>query len=253
MTRLDQTAWPEIALRAESAANDSEVLVIMPLGSTEQHGAHLPFTTDTDIAVGIAEGVRRALSEAGVTTVLAPAFAFGSSGEHQSFPGTISLGTEALIVSLTELVRSASSWGHRILFINGHGGNLAALTAAVLRMNGEGHSVAWVACDPPSVSSLAHEEMDAHAGRLETSLMLALRPEVVDLPAAVAGNPNPLPMLIAEMRQGGVEAVSPNGVLGDPSGASADEGRALVAALVGQIRDRIISWHVDERGQLSAT
>ena len=229
------------------------MLVIVPLGSTEQHGAHLPFTTDTDIAVGVAERVQRVLSEAGTSSVLAPALAFGSSGEHQSFAGTLSIGTEALARTLVELVRSAATWGHRILFVNGHGGNLPALTVAIPQLIGEGHSVAWVACDPPGIRSHTRDEMDAHAGRTETSLMLALRPEAVDLSEAVAGNTEPLSALITQMRRGGVEAVSQSGVLGDPSGASADEGIALVTALVELICNRVASWRVNERGQLSAT
>lgn len=251
MTRLDSAAWPEIASAVQSANRENVMLALVPLGSTEQHGAHLPFSTDTDIAIGVAERVQQLLSEHGMTSVITPALAFGSSGEHQSFPGTISLGTEALTMSLIELVRSATTWCQRILFVNGHGGNLTALSSAVSRLIREGHSVAWVACDPPSIPTLTREAMDAHAGRLETSLMLALRPSAVALSKAAPGNTEPLAALLADMQDYGVGAVSSNGVLGNPSGASAEEGRALVAALVEQIRDRVVSWHVDERGQLS--
>ena len=195
----------------------------MPLGSTEQHGPHLPLDTDTRIAVAVAE-----LAAAGRTGVaVAPALPYGSSGEYAGFAGTHSIGTEALHHVLIELVRSAMHTFKRVVFVNGHGGNHGGVTSAVDQLVHEGHNVsAWWPRVPGG---------DAHAGHTETSLLLAIAPEVVRLDLAVAGNTDPVGDLMPAMRVGGVKAVSPNGVLGDPTGASTEAGEHLLAALVADL------------------
>ena len=100
--------------------------LIVPVGSTEQHGPHLPLDTDTRIAVAVAH---RAAADRG--HLLAPAIAYGASGEHQGFPGTVSIGTAALRTVLVEYGRSACDWAGRLVFVNGHGGNTEALRDAV--------------------------------------------------------------------------------------------------------------------------
>lgn len=206
--------------------------VLVPVGSTEQHGPHLPLDTDTVIAVAVATGAADALRERGRQAVVAPAIAYGSSGEHQDFAGTSSIGTGVLHDVLVELTRSMTSWAARVVFVNAHGGNTTAVRGAVAQLVREGHDVAWAAC--------ATEEVDLHAGRTETSLMLHLAPWHVRVDRAEAGNTGSLEELLPLMVAGGVKAVSANGVLGDPAGATAAEGAALltrmaadVAAIVG--------------------
>lgn len=195
-------------------------VVLVPLGSTEQHGPHLPLDTDTKIAVAVAE--RAAARRSGLW--VAPAVSYGSSGEHAAFRGTLSIGTEVLRSVLVELVRSAAHSFDAVIFVNGHGGNVEAIRAAVDQMRREGHQVAhWWPVVPGG---------DAHAGRTETSLMLAIAPDSVRLDAAEAGATEPLRELLPAMRDGGVIAVSENGVLGDPAGASSDEGMGLLSKLV---------------------
>lgn len=201
--------------------------VLVPVGSTEQHGPHLPLDTDTVIAVGVATGAARALGERGQDVVVAPAIAYGSSGEHQDFAGTSSIGTGVLHDVVVELTRSMSTWASRVVFVNGHGGNLTALRGAVAQLVQEGHEVAWVPC--------ATEEVDLHAGRTETSLMLHLAPGKVRLDRAEPGNTGTLEELLPLMMAGGVKAVSANGVLGDPAGASAEEGAAVLASMVADV------------------
>lgn len=215
--------WPEL--------DADPPLLLVPVGSTEQHGPHLPLATDTMIAEAVARAVRDHLSAAGVPVFVAPAVAYGASGEHEAFPGTVSVGHEALRQLLVEHARSACRWAGAVVFVNGHGGNVATLDAAVDLLKYEGRRVAWAACAPPAG--------DAHAGRTETSVMLHLAPDAVAPGRAAAGATAPLADLLARLRREGVRAVSPNGVLGDPAGASAAEGAQLFAAMVARVRAQV--------------
>ena len=229
MTDLARTAWPEIA---------GAPLLVVPLGSVEQHGSHLPLTTDTAIAGAVARAAVPALDGA----VLAPALAYGASGEHEGFPGTISIGTAALTGLLVEYGRSACRWAGRLLVVNGHGGNLDALRAAVPLLRSEGRDVAWFPCAVPGG--------DAHAGRTETSLMLHVEPTVPVGRRAVAGVTTPLGELLPRLRAEGVRAVSPTGILGDPAGASAQEGAELLDGLVARLVTAAGAWRVGADGRL---
>jgi len=209
--RLGAAAWPDLE-------RTGPLVLIVPLGATEQHGPHLPLETDTLIAVAVAEAVGAARDDVAV----APALPYGSSGEHAGFPGTLSLGQEALELALVELVRSADRFD-AVVLASWHGGNAEPLARAVARLRAEGRRV--VAWDPRPGAA------DLHAGRTETSLVLALAPERVG-PARPVGVVEPLEVLVPQLRARGVRAVSPNGVLGDATGAGPEEGRAIFARLV---------------------
>lgn len=218
----------------------------MPVGSLEQHGPHLPLDTDTRIAAAVAR--RACAGRAGVA--LAPAFSIGASGEHADFPGTLSIGTEALTACLIELGRHASVHWPALLLVNGHGGNAPAVEAAVGRLRYEGRAAhAWHAglprgdahadTDPQADTDAGWPAGDAHAGRFETSVMLALAPGAVRLAQAEPGEIRPIGQILPLLRERGVRAVSGNGVLGDPSGASAAEGERLLARLAAGLTDAI--------------
>ncbi|GFG52130.1 mycofactocin system creatininase family protein [Mycolicibacterium agri] len=174
--------------------------------------------------------------------MLAPPIGYGASGEHQSFPGTVSIGTSALRLLLVEFGRSAASWAHRLVFINGHGGNMEALAAAVALLRYEGRDVAWCSCTTKNA--------DAHAGHTETSVLLYLSPEDVRVDESVPGNRAPLADLLPAMRTGGVAAVSDVGVLGDPTTATAAHGAQLFAEMVDATLARITRWTPDRDGML---
>jgi len=207
------------------------VALVVPLGSTEQHGAHLPLGTDTFVAAELANRLARRRPE----LVVGPALPYGSSGEHAAFAGTLSVGQEALARLLVELGRSADFFVG-LLFLCAHGGNSEALGRAVEQLVAEGRRVrSW---SPPSPA----DRTDLHAGRCETSLMLHLAPSLVRPELARAGTSAPLEDLMAELRRGGVATVSANGVLGDPAGASAAEGLAILDRWTARLASDLEGW-----------
>ena len=212
---IAQARWPE--------CEDVPVLLV-PVGATEQHGPHLPLGTDTTIAAAV-------VARSGLPT--APALPYGASGEHEGFPGTLSIGQAAIELVLLELGRSAGETYRRIVYVSAHGGNAAPAVRAVTRLRQESRDVLlW----------LATWDGDAHAGRTETALQLRLHPGRVLLDRAVPGNTSSIKELLPELIAGGVLAVSPNGVLGDPTGATADEGEALLDRLTADLEAKVVSW-----------
>ncbi|ANY07202.1 mycofactocin biosynthesis peptidyl-dipeptidase MftE [Pseudonocardia sp. HH130630-07] len=226
---LADLTWPDLTGRSPT--------VLVPIGSTEQHGPHLPLGTDTVVASAVAV----ALHDADPALVFAPALPYGAAGEHEGFPGTVSIGQEALHTVLVEYGRSACRWAGRLVLLNGHGGNVDALSSAVALLRREGRDAGWASC----VAAAPGVPLDAHAGRYETSLLEHLAPGRVRRDRAAAGETRPLDEVIDAMRAGGIAAVSPNGVLGDPAGASAGEGRALLDAIVTRVSALLAAWDPD--------
>lgn len=213
MEPLRTATWPDVA------AADRRVL-LLPTGSLEQHGPHLPLATDTLVAEAVAARVHAMRPGTG----LAPAIALGASGEHEGFPGTLSIGSDALCGVVVEVVRYAAAEWEAVVVLNGHGGNADALRRAADLCRREGRTLAVV--------HLGLAGMDAHAGRAETSMLLHLHPDLVRRERASAGAVAPIEQLLPILRTGGVRAVSANGVLGDPAGATAEEGARWVERLV---------------------
>jgi mycofactocin system creatininase family protein len=226
---LADQSWPAVDRLAASGA-----VLAIPIGSTEQHGPHLPLSTDTDIAVALCER----LAEARDDVLIAPAVAFGSSGEHAGFPGTLSIGQPALEVLLIELARSAMQTFSAVLFVSAHGGNAEPVTRATRQLVAEG-------CDVRLYQP--RWEGDPHAGRAETSMMLALRPDLVSMSHAVPGDLRPLAQTLPILRARGVRAISESGILGDPTGATAAEGIALLDALCDALLREVAAWRPASR------
>ena len=233
--RLADQVWPTVAeapehttdatgaTGSERAAGRAPVLIV-PIGACEQHGPHLPIGTDSVIAEELSGRLAAALDAGGRRVWIAPPIAVTASGEHHGFAGTLSIGTAAMHMVVVELVRSAT-WATAVILVNGHGGNREAVDAATAQLVAEGHRVlSWWPSLPDDLVATG----DLHAGYAETSIMLALVPERVDQARATAG---PTAVTLAELRAGGIGAVSPSGVLGDPQGATATAGTALLEVL----------------------
>lgn len=210
---LGRATWPEIAALCR------DCVLAVPIGSLEQHGPHLPLDTDTRIAVELG----RRLSQARTDVVVAPPVSYGASGEHAGFAGTLLIDHAVLADLLLELIRSARASFSGVVLISAHGGNHEALSLVSERCRVDGEAaVVWTPAIPGG---------DAHAGRTETSLMLAIDSAAVRIELAEAGCTDSLEALMPRLRAEGVRPISSNGVLGDPQGASAAEGELLLAAM----------------------
>lgn len=216
--------------------------MLVPVGAFEQHGAHLPLDTDTQIAVSIASEAATRCKERGVPLFRAPAIEISASDEHLGFRGTLSIGTESLAHAFVAIARSVSSnsesWSRGVIFVNGHGGNADAINIAGAQLASEqiAHTF-W------NVSG--YSDNDSHAGHAETSLMLHIAPDEVRLDLAEKGNTERLGDVMPAMRKGGVRAVSANGVLGDPRGANAHDGARLFEQNVVSLVDCIVQCHTN--------
>jgi creatinine amidohydrolase len=223
--RLADLSWPEIGQRAAAGA-----VLAVPVGATEQHGPHLPLSTDTDIAVALCDRLAAARPD----VLVAPPVSVGSSGEHAGFAGTLSIGQGALELLLVELGRSATLTFGRLVLVSAHGGNAAPVARAVAELADESRKV---------LLFQPRWDGDPHAGHPETSIMLHLDPARVHMDRAVPGDTRPLSEIWPQLRSGGVRAVSETGILGDPTGATAEAGRELFDGLAAELIQVVGAWH----------
>ncbi len=175
--------------RDEVRAIAADTLVILPVGATEQHGSHLPVGVDSFTVTHIARaGAASATSD--IPVLVAPTLPFGSSHHHLPFGGTLSLSTETYYRVLVDLLESLIAGGFRRIFLlNGHGGNneLIQLAARDMALKHPVHVAAasyWTIASNALAEAQATPttELPGHSGAFETSLMLALRPELVREP-----------------------------------------------------------------------
>lgn len=172
--------------RDQIRSSASNTLAILPVGAVEQHGPHLPVGTDRFIVEHITRAAAASVA-ADIPVLVAPTLPFGSSHHHLPFGGTLSLGTETYYHVLYDLAESLISGGFRRIFIvNGHGGNneLIQLVARDLALKHPAHLAAasyWTIAWDGLVAAAAHvgAGLPGHSGKFETSLMLALRPDLV--------------------------------------------------------------------------
>ena len=229
---------PEIP---SSLTRDS--IIVLPLGAIEQHGPHLPVNTDFVVADAVARAAVETYGEA-TNAWLLPALPFTKSNEHAWSQGTFWLSATTLMAVLDDIARCvAATPARKLLFINGHGGN-SALTAMMNREIRLKHGLQTFLAHPhmpadQGGSSAANElGMGVHGGMDETSVMLHLRPDLVDMSLAVRRVPEKLAHN-EQVRFGGRVAFGwlsndfyPEGHIGDPTGANATTGASMFASAV---------------------
>jgi creatinine amidohydrolase len=239
--RWFDSAWPDLL---DLAGADEVGLV--PVGAVEQHGPHLPTGTDTIIATALCE---QASDRSGAPVL--PAIPIGCSyGHGTTLPGTLSLTPEQLATSVRQCAEWAAASGlTRLLFVNAHFGNAASLAVATdhLRLHRpdlQVNFVNWWTLDDTVAQESVLDGDDLHANRSETSVMLAVAPELVHLDrAADADDPDRTDGLVFRYT---VPSLSTNGVTGRPSEASPELGAKLVGLTVDALVDLV------ERGRREA-
>lgn len=238
---IERQAWPDLA---DLAGRGEGEVALVPVGATEQHGPHLPTGTDTIIATALCDLV----SERTGAPVL-PAISIACSYGHGTvLPGTISLSPELLAAICRQYAEWAATWGlTKVLFVNSHFGNSAALGVAtdhlrLFRPDLQVGSVDWWSATPELAREAVLDGDDVHSHRAETSLMLAVAPDLVHLDRlATADDPDRTSGLVFRYT---APALSSNGVTGRPSEATEALGRHLLDLAVTEIAARV------ERGRL---
>ena len=256
--RLELLKWPEL----QSAAGK---VFVLPLGSIEQHGHHLPLVTDTAIVSEIAARVERSAPD---EVVLLPTVWMGHSPHHEHF-GSISLDVRPYMDLLGSVCRSMVRIGARKIFLlNGHGGNDVPSRAAMREIKSEFRDVTGLYVVYATYWALAAAEFGqirksprggmGHACEMETSVMLSIRPETVDLERAVEGGPRDegefrtLDMLRGQPYYivNEFHELSDSGTIGQPQFSSAEQGQAFVDAAVQSVLRfirEIATWDYQEK------
>jgi creatinine amidohydrolase len=248
-TRYD---WATLTHHALAALDPRAAVAVLPLGATEQHGAHLPLSTDTDIAEGLFEAALERVS-GGVTVLRLPTIAIGASAEHGDWAGTLSVPAETLAATLRSIGAGVAAAGvRRLVLLNAHGGNLAAMDIAALDLR-RAHDLLVVKLHYPRLAigaiDLPGDELrrGIHGGAVETAMMLHLQPERVDR-SAFPGADAPTPGMDERSGRVGPNGEAPYawlaadldaaGLAGDPRRADPALGERLVtgyAAAIGEV------------------
>ena len=233
---LANLTWPEV-----NEIRDEVELVLVPVGSNEQHGPNLAVQMDSR---GAFEFARRASARMAPRLLVAPSVPIGVSHHHMNFPGTVTLTSETFIQVIVEIIESLLHHGfERFLIVNGHGGNIAAMETAALRAKSELEVPFVGACtyfrflDAEALTQYEQTSINGHACEIETSVAMHLVPEIVKHDALALGELTDLGTgLRGDMHKYGVsvpyyfEDYTSNGALGDARLASPEFGRDLVEA-----------------------
>lgn len=239
-------SWPQV----EALPDKANTPLVQPVGAIEQHGPHLPLIVDAAIATAVVGRALHRLDKA-VPAYALPTVYYGKSNEHEGFPGTISLSAQTLRATLMEMAASLYDAGFRkLVLVNGHGGQpqVLELVARDLRHQFADFLIfpmfVWGAPhDVEAIVGTAEYEQGIHAGDVETSVMLSLMPELVDMARAVKELPvlfSPDSLLSLEGRlpvSWTMDDLSESGAVGDATVASAEKGgRILESVSVGWAR-----------------
>jgi len=236
---LSYLTWTQVSQLPDKA----NTVIVLPAGSTEQHGPHLPCAVDTIIAAGVVGHALARLPADVPAYALAP-ITYGKSDEHLHFPGTVTLEGTTLLETITQIGESVYRMGFRkLLIVNGHGGQpqVMEMAARELRLRHGDYTVlphfTWRV---PHVAGQymtdREKRLSMHAGHAETAILMALAPHTVHMQHAVANYPPEFPSKV--LSSDGRPACAwtardfgPSGVIGDPLPATPEQGRAILESL----------------------
>jgi creatinine amidohydrolase len=241
--QLEEMTWPEV----KTAIDQGYDTIIFSVGATEQHGPHLPLATDSLVGNSLAMLVAKRLGHA----LVGPTLRVGCSQHHMAFPGTISLAPSPMRELIVGYGESILQHGfNRLVIIPSHGGNFQVVSEAGQKLQQKfpaKHVVTY--CDLKKVLDMSHEASGvygispeasgAHAGEFETSIILYLHPDLVDMTKAAQGFMGDLATAIPEVMRSGVARISPNGILGDARDGDGRRGEKYLAGWVDLIVDEV--------------
>lgn len=238
--RLEEMVWPEV----ETALEDGTRTAIVPVGSIEQHGPHLPLNMDTLDGDELARRIASKLGDA----IAAPTIRPGCSGHHMAFPGTITVPPETLMDVIRSYCRSLDAHGfEHVVLVPTHGGNFGPVQTAAPEIGREVDASVIPLADLEEHMRLLNEGLSEagveydqdviHAGAAETSIVLAIDEALVRTENVEAGPEGEFSTarLLAE----GFESITENGVLGDPGRATAEAGETIIRTVVDAYVERI--------------
>jgi creatinine amidohydrolase len=231
---LETLTWPEVRQEID-AGRDT---IVVAFGAVEQHGHHLPLGTDAMLGDELSKRLADRLD-----AFRAPTVRIGCSRHHLAFPGTMSVTEETFQGIVGDLLRGWAEHGfRRIVLLPTHGGNFAPLTAALERMEpldgvkvigiGDLGLLVQATLGLGAELGVPASEGGLHAGQWETSMMLALRPELVKMDRAVAGYTGDLETALPRFMGEGVHVLTDTGVIGDPANATAEHGHLYAERLL---------------------
>lgn len=247
--------WNHLSTKDIAAMDKDRSLVIVPVGATEQHGAHLPVGTDSIILGSLLHELEQKADFSGYTVLIAPLIPVGKSNEHLDFPGTLSFSTATMYGMVDDLCGSIRAHGFgKTLLMNSHGGNtdLLNVLSRDLRIKHDMEVFVfdwWFTSFWNDILAKVQQSGEYgvfHACELETSLMLAFRPDLVDMAQAADEYP---PAHLTDNRHVSIKGpiipgwktqdVSKHGVIGAPTLASAEKGRVFIDYAVAKLQEMI--------------
>lgn len=254
--RLPSRYWADLTTREfallQRAPDIGQVVAVLPLGATEQHGPHLPLAVDSCLVDAVVASALPLLA-VDLPVLVLPTQMVGKSNEHARFPGTLTLGAETLIRVWTEIGECVAATGVRkLLLFNAHGGQVGLMDVVARDLRARHdlivYSGNWYDLPLPDQAmdpfDAAERRFGVHGGDMETSMMLALRPDRVDMSRAldfastaqirardypILGNGKSARLAWQ------IQDYNALGACGNAAAASADKGRSLVAAAAGQL------------------
>jgi creatinine amidohydrolase len=248
-----RTRWEENTSPTLAAAIARDPVVILPVGSVEQHGRHLPVGCDANSAEAVVLRAAEGFEVPEHPLLVLPTLWYGFSPHHMSFPGTITLRSETFLIAVQDIVESVLNQGvRRVVILNGHGGNVSSLDVVAARLGHAWHGRARIVAltyfhlAGPRQAEFRESSMGGmgHACEFETSVQLALHSNLVDMPAAVSCYPTPPSPRQSTDLFGSSQVrsyhdfkdLSPTGTLGDPALASPDKGETILRICVEELR-----------------